>query len=182
MSDRREVATADDLIHRLIVLANRAAAWIVVLAIAVALVALFTGRAHAQTSVKTNLAKVTVLSIGHVVSHTGIVAGDRDKGGNIFASTTVVTTNNGPYALQAKLTVPFTDKNKSTIVNDVQALSPPGTAYVSLSTTTWVTVAIGTGGPNKTNNVQLYVNWGKSSSKDPNQIPSIQLTYQVIPH
>ncbi|HEY3935143.1 MAG TPA: hypothetical protein VGL65_11075 [Gemmatimonadales bacterium] len=136
----------------------------------------------AQLSVKPNTARVTVVSIGHVVSHTGIVAGNRDNGGNLFASTTVVTTNNGPYALQAKLTVPFTDKGKSSIVNTVEAISPPGTAYVVLSTTTWVTVAIGAGGANKTNNVSLYVDWGKSSSKDPKQIPDIELTYQVIPH
>ena len=123
-----------------------------------------------------------MVGVGSVVSHTGIVAGNRDNGGNIFASTTAVTTNNGPYQLQAQLTVPFTDKNKSTIVNDVQGLNPITNTYQSLSTTGWVTVAIGPGGANKPNNISLYVNWGKSSSKDPAQVPNIQLTYQVIPH
>lgn len=131
---------------------------------------------------KTDLAHVTVVGVGSVVSHTGIIAGNRDNGGNIFASTSAVTTNNGPYQLQAKLTVPFTDKNKSNIVNDVQALNPITNTYQSLSTTGWVTVAIGPGGANKANTISLYVNWGKSSSKDPKSIPDIQLTYQVIPH
>lgn len=135
----------------------------------------------AAQATKTDLAHVTVVGIGSVVSHTGIVAGNRDNGGNIFASTTVTTTNNGPYQLQAKLTVPFTDKNKANIVNDVQGLNPITNTYQSLSTTGWVTVAIGPGGANLLNNVKLYVNWGKSSSKDPGQIPNIQLTYQVIP-
>jgi hypothetical protein len=143
--------------------------------------ALVSHSAVAQRSAQDH-AHVLVGSLGIVVSHTGVVAGSRDNGGNVFASTTVTTTNNGPYALQAKLTVPFTDKNKPSNVNTVEAISPPGTAYVALSTTTWVTVAIGTGGANKLNNVSLYVDWAKSSSKDPNQIPNIQLTYQVIPH
>ncbi len=155
--------------------AMRAIAFTLVLACGV-------GSAAAQRITKPEIATVVVNSIGKVMSSTAPVAGSRDNGGNLFASATVTTTNNGPYALQAKLTVPFTDKNKSNIVNDVQAISPPGTAYVSLSTTTWVTVAIGTGGPNHLNTVQLYVDWGKSSSKDPKQIPTIQLTYQVIPH
>ena len=134
----------------------------------------------AQTKVKPSTANLTIPHVGTVLSSTGVVAGDRTNGGDMYATTSARTTNNGPYALQAKLTVPFTDKGKPAIVNTVQALSPPGTAYVSLSTTTWVTVAIGNGGINTLNNVQLLVVWGKSSAKDPKQIPDIQLTYQVI--
>ena len=143
--------------------------------------ALFVRPADGQRN-RTSTASMVIPSLGIVVSRTGIVAGSRDNGGNIFASTSAITTNNGPYQLQAKLTVPFTDKNKANIVNDVQALNPITHTYQSLSTSTWVTVAIGPGGPNRPNTISLYVNWGKSSSKDPGQIPSIQLTYQVIPH
>ena len=107
-------------------------------------------------------------------------AGNRTASGDMYASLTVTTLNNGPYYLQAKLTVPFTDKNKPSIVNTVQALTPLGT-YVSLSTTTWVNVGTGPGGTGKLNNVQLLVLWGKSSSKDPKQIPEIKLSFQVVP-
>ena len=136
--------------------------------------------ALAQPINKANTANLNVPNVGAVLSRTGVVAGNRTNSGDMYASTTVNTTDNGPYALQAKLTVPFTDKNNASAVNTVQALSPPGTAYVNLSTTSWVTVAIGNGGINVVNNVQLLVVWGKSNSKDPKQIPDIKLTYQVI--
>ena len=136
--------------------------------------------ASAQLINKPNTANLNVPNVGAVLSQTGVVAGNRTNSGDMFASTTANTMDNGPYALQAKLTVPFTDKNNASVVNTVQALSPPGTAYVNLSTTSWVTVAIGNGGINVVNNVQLLVVWGKSSAKDPKQVPDIQLTYRVI--
>lgn len=136
--------------------------------------------ASAQTKIRPSNATLSIPHVGSVLSQTGVVAGDRTNGGDMYASTTARTTNNGPYALQAKLVVPFTDKGKPAIVNTVLALSPPGTSYVALSTTTWVTVAIGPASINANNNIQLLVQWGKSSSKDPKQIPDIQLVYQVI--
>lgn len=135
----------------------------------------------AQVGTKTNVAKADVIGVGKITGATAVVAGNRDNGGNIFASTTATVTDNGNYALQAKLTVPFTDKVKPSIVNDVQGLNPLTNTYQSLSTTTWVTVAIGPSGLNRFNTIQLFVIWGKSSSKDPKQIPDIQITYQVIP-
>jgi hypothetical protein len=118
------------------------------------------------------VAKSTVVSLGKVVTVGALVTGTRDQKGNLNVSGTVKTRHNGPFSLQAQLSHPYNDT--------VYAKTPTGPMLI-LSTTSWVTVSNGPGGPGYTNSVAYYIAWGKNSPKNPQTATNIPVSYRVIP-
>lgn len=91
--------------------------------------------------------------------------------GDLYISGTVVSTNNGAFALQARLS--------TAIADTVMGQQPDGTLAM-LTVPGWVTVATGSGGPNKTSAVTFLVKWGKGSKKRPADAEAVPITYRVL--
>lgn len=136
-----------------------------------ALLCFVASTAGGQTDKKTLNVSANVADVGLVVNVSALSWYDRLVTGDIKVAGTVRTTHNGAYALQAKLSTPTADT--------VLGKTPNG-AYSMLSTTAWVTLTTGPGGTNKTNAVDFWVKWAKSSRKKPEDAEAIPVTYRVV--
>lgn len=126
----------------------------------------------AQPVLKPLLASAVVSSVARVVSISPLVSGSRLPTGDVYLSGTVVSTSNGPFALQAGLV--------SAIADTVMGRKPDGTLAM-LTVSGWVTVATGVGGPSKTSSVSFLVKWAKASRKKPSDAEAMPIVYRVIP-
>lgn len=135
-----------------------------------AVLCFFAHRADGQADKKTLNVSANVADVGIVLDVSPLSWYDRLNTGDIKVAGTVRTTHNGGYALQAKLS--------TTIADTVLGKTPGG--YSMLSTTTWVTLTTGAGGTNKTNAVDFWVKWAKSSRKKPEDAEAIPVTYRVV--
>lgn len=130
--------------------------------------------------VRLTTASAVIGSLGAVLGTSALSVGAREKTGDLNVHGTVTLRQNGPYLLQTRLTTPFTDKNKPSVINTVAVKVPSG-QFVTLGTSTWVTVAQGPGTPSQTKPVHFFITWGKSSSKDPKHAVTIPVEYRVVP-
>jgi len=126
----------------------------------------------AQPVIRPLIATAVVPAVARVVSISALRSGDRTPTGDLYVSGTVVSTNNGPFALQARI--------GSVIADTVMGRTPSG-ALQMLTVPGWVTVAIGPGGPNRTSSVTFLVKWAKSSRKRPADAEAMPIVYRVLP-
>jgi hypothetical protein len=132
---------------------------------------------------RVNTANADLPSFGAILNSSSLLAGVREPTGNLYLSGTVTFRQNGPWALQVKLTTPFVDKNGNGTVkatNEVRVLLA-NNSYSTVGTSAWVTIATGPGTNSTVKPVKYYIVWGKSSSKGPALALEIPVTYQVIP-
>lgn len=131
---------------------------------------------------RVNTANANLPSFGAILNTSPLVAGLREPTGNIYVSGTVTLRQNGPWALQVKLTTPFVDVagNKVKATNEVRVLLANNT-YATVGTGAWVTIATGPGTINTVKSVKYYIVWGKSSAKSPALAEQIPVAYQVVP-
>jgi hypothetical protein len=127
--------------------------------------------AAGQADKKTLNVSANVSDVGIVINVSALTWYDRLVTGDIKVAGTVRTTHNGGYALQARL---------STAIADTVLGKTPNGTYSMLSTTAWVTLTTGPGGTNKTNAVDFWVKWAKSSRKKPEDAEAIPVTYRVV--
>ena len=93
---------------------------------------------------------------------------DSTPTGDLKVAGTVNTTHNGPYALQVKVS--------STSFSDTVFARAPDATYVMVTTASWLTIATGPGGTNKTNSVDYWI----KRVKTPAAAETIPVTYRVI--
>lgn len=130
--------------------------------------------------VRLTTASAVIGSLGQVLGTSSLAVGAREKSGDLNVHGTVTVRHNGPYRLEVRLSAPFTDKNKPNVVNTVSVQTPTGT-FLPLSTSTWVTAALGPGTASQTLPVHFFIAWGKSGSKDPKHAVTIPVQYRVVP-
>jgi hypothetical protein len=138
---------------------------------AVILLAIANTSLSAQAVLKPMTATAVVPAVAKVVSTSPLVTGSRLQSGALYVSGTVVSTNNGSFALQARL--------GSAIADTVMGRMPDGT-LVMLTEPGWVTVATGPGGPNQTSNVTFLVKWARGSKRRPVDAEAIPVVYRVL--
>jgi hypothetical protein len=115
-------------------------------------------------------AHVTDLSIINGIAALALY--DSTPTGDLKLAGTVNTTHNGPYALQVKIS--------SEAFKDTLLARTPNTTYVMVTTSSWLTIATGPGGTDKTNHVDYWIKLGKSSSLTPATAEGIPVTYRVV--